>query len=217
MPDELKPQDGTTTAPVSQPPQAPEKSSDAHGGDDSAAKTFSADYVKELRDEAAKWRKEFRTLESKLSTFEQSKTEAEEAKLKEQNQYKELLDKRTKEFELLKADLEKERLSNLRLRIGSELGLSAALQSRLVGSTEEELREDAKGLMTALGLDKPKAETSAPAQATTTPTPDNKARSQTTAVAPDGKPTGETDEQRRARLYARGAANSPLFQSNNRS
>lgn len=214
MPEDTKPQDGTTTAPVSQPPQAPEKSSDAHGGDDSAAKTFSADYVKELRDEAAKWRKEFRSLEAKLSTFEQSKTEAEEAKLKEQNQYKELLEKRTREYEQLKADLERERVGNLRLRIGSELGLSPALQLRLVGSTEEELREDAKGLITALGLDKPKADpqpTQPPAPA---PTPTQPARSQTTAVAPDGKPTGETDEQRRARLYARGAANSPLFKSN---
>lgn len=210
MADEVKPQDGTTAAPATQPPPAPEKISDANGGDDSAAKTFSAEYVKELRDEAAKWRKEFRSLESQIKSFEQSKTEAEESKLKEQGNYKELLDKQTKEFTQLKAELEKERLGNLRLRVGSELGLSPALQSRLVGSTEEELREDAKALVAALGLDKPKAEAAPPAPTATT---DPTARRQTTAVAPDGKPAGETDEQRRARLYARGAANSPLFKS----
>jgi len=220
MPDELTPQAGTSpgnavgATPSSEVAEKPEK-------------VFDAAYVKELRDEAAKWRKTVRDLEARISEFDTAKSQQEETKLKEEKQYEELLRKRDVEMAQLKADLERERTSALRLRIGFEAGLPTALISRLTGSTEDELKADAlilKELFTANAAP-PAApvvapdKTTAPVLPTEASTPQvvDPSRRQITAVAPDGQPTGETAEQKRMRLYNRSPiATPPIFNPTSR-
>lgn len=219
MPDDSnKPQDGATN----EKPQ-PEKTAvdtktstavDSGSGNGSDAKTFDAAYVKELRDENAGWRKQVRDLEKRLNEIDSEKQKKVDTELAENQKWKELAEKREKELLEARAERDAERLTNLKQRIGTEFKLSPKLVSRLQGSTEDELRADAKALAEDLGLDKqpPSTPETKPAENAKPDSENPQSRRQTTAVAPDGQPQGETDEQRRARLYQRGAVNSPLFQ-----
>lgn len=212
MPEDIKPQDGDKQEkPQPQTPASEPKASDA--GDSGLEKqdAFSREYVQELRAENAQRRKEARELQKRLEELESTRKQVEEKELVENQKWQQLAEKREKELAELKAALETERINNMRVRIGSEFKLPAKLQARLQGNTEDEIRADAKSLAEELGLDKPPAETPK-ADAKPNTAPELPARSQTTAIAPDGQPLGETDEQRRARLYKRGATNSPLFQ-----
>jgi hypothetical protein len=215
MPEEIKPQDGA----ASEKPQPektavdPTKSTAVDSGDGKDTKTFDASYVKELRDEAAGWRKQFRELEKRLTEFDAEKNKKVEADLADNQKWKELADKRDKELADLKASLDAERLTNLRNKVGIEFKLSPSQIKRLQGGTEDELRADAEELVKDLGLDKPQPAADPKAATPAAPATTPQSRRQTTAVAPDGQPQGETDEQRRSRLYKRGAVNSPLFKS----
>lgn len=216
MPEEIKPQDGSTT----EKPQPVLTASDAKKSDavDSGSatattpKTFDEDYVKDLRSEAADWRKKFRELEKRLAGFDVEKNKQVESKLAEDQKWKDLADKREKELTDLKTSLEAERLVNLRNKVGIEFKLTPSQIKRLQGASEDELRTDAEELVKDLGLDKPQPAAEPPKPPPTQPAAADPSRRQTTAVAPDGQPVGETDDQRRARLYKRGAQNSPLFQ-----
>lgn len=181
-------------APAGQAPDADAKSE---------AKTFSEDYVNDLRKENAKWRTQVRDFEARLAKFEQVEAERQELTLKEQAKFEELAQKYAQERDALRAELAKRELDLLRGRIATEYALPPALAARLVGSSEDELRADAeslKGLIPAAPT--PAAQPPTPAQATRPTT--------TTTPIPTGT-TGETDAQRRARLFGAAGADGLLF------
>jgi len=70
--------------------------------DDPQGKVFGEDYVKELRSEAAEWRKKVRDMEKQLQTVTSEQEQAKQKELAEQGKYKELFDEATKQV----ADLE---------------------------------------------------------------------------------------------------------------
>lgn len=165
--------------------------------------------LQKVRREAEDHRKSVRELTKRVNDFEAAKKQQEDAELDSQNLWEEKAQKMQKERDDLAAQLKLERLNSLRSRVGVEFKLPAKLTARLQGETEDEIRADAEALAKDLGLDKA-PETPAPQQPPPK-TPPTGGRQQTTAVAPGGQPAGETDEQRRARLYKRGAVNSPVF------
>lgn len=182
-------------APAGQAPEAEAKSE--------AAKTFSEDYVNDLRKENAKWRTQVRDFEARLAKFEQVEAERQELTLKEQQKFEELAQKYAQERDALRAELAKRELDLLRSRIATEYALPPALAARLVGSSEDELRADAeslKGLIPA-----------APAPAAQPPTPAQATRPITTTTPIPTGTTGETDAQRRARLFGAAGADGLLF------
>lgn len=195
--------------PAESKPQTPAPvANDAGVSGSEKPETFDRAYVEELRKENATWRKQTREMEKRLEAIESEKKQSADAELASQQKFKELAEQRERDLAALKSQLETERLTNLRTRIGVELKLPVLLAMRLQGTTEDDIRADAESLVKELGLNKsieppPAQNQQAPAQ--------NPAGRQTTAVAPGGPPATETDEQRRARLYKRGASNSPLF------
>ncbi len=78
------------------------------------------------------------------------------------------------------------------MRIAGETGLPPAMAARLQGGDDEALRRDAETLKALLATQPP-------------------ARGQGAIPVPGGMPQGETDEQRRARLFGRGTVN-PIFE-----
>ena len=126
----------------------PQTPNDAAGNDAQPQdeKTFSADYVKQLRDEAKQYRLQLRELSEKFSAIESQAKTANEAKMAEDQRWKELAEVKAKELDEIKTQLERERIGALRMRIASEKQLPAALAERLSGSTEDELRADAEKL-----------------------------------------------------------------------
>lgn len=165
--------------------------------------------LQKVRREAETHRLSSRELQKKVDEFQAAKKKQEEDELAEQNLWQEAAEKAKKERDEALDQLKQEKLNSLRTRVGTEFKLPAKLTARLQGTTEDEIRADAEALAKDLGLDKA-AETPAPTQPPPK-TPPTGGRQQTTAVAPGGQPAGETDEQRRARLYKRGAINSPVF------
>lgn len=154
--------------------------------------SFSREYVEDLRKEAAKYRTELRAKEKELEAFSTRDRAAEEKRLLEASQYKELYEKSKAELAEKEAALKAQQLDLLRQRIGSEMKLPQELISRLSGLTDEEIRADAEILVKIV----------------TPATPEGKAGlsgRQTTTAIPDGKPVKETTEQRRARLLGRQA------------
>jgi hypothetical protein len=108
--------------------------------------------------------------------FEQAETKRKEAELSEM----EKLQKRLAETE---AEANRLRLEGLQRQAAEKAGLPASLAARLQGATLEELEADAAAL----------AETLPKPQPTTPPT--------VPATNPGAAQQGETDAQRRARLY----------------
>lgn len=167
-----------------------------------AAKTFSEEYVNDLRKENAKWRTQVRDFEARLAKFEQVEAERQELTLKEQAKFEELAQKYAQERDALRAELQKRELDLLRSRIATEYALPPALAARLVGDSEDALRADAESLKGLIPAPAPAAQPPTPAQATRPHT--------TTTPIPTGT-TGETDAQRRARLFGGNLADSALF------
>jgi hypothetical protein len=203
MADELTTLDGAEPnkpQPDKSAPDTPRKSDPEQSGDDKKSEVFSREYVEELRKENANRRKEASALEKRLKEIEDSNKAADDKKLADDLKWQDLAEKRQKDLEKMQAEVEAERKVNLRNRVGHEFKLPQKLVDRLQGANEEELRADAQALVTELGLDKQAeaAQTQAGSRTLTT-------------IAPDGRPVGETDDQRRARLYQRGAQWSPLF------
>ena len=144
-------------------------------------------YIKSLREENAQRRVSEREAKQALEAQTAAQHAAEDAKLAEQQKWQELAEKREREANQFKAELEQERISNLRTKIALELGVPPVLAARLQGATEDEIRNDAAQLLPL--IQQPQSNTQQPP-----------ARSQTTSAVPDGQPTRETDQQRRARL-----------------
>lgn len=199
------------------PAPAGDKPNDAAVSDSTKPDSFSRDYVEELRKENAKHRTAAREAQEKLDKIEADKKKAADKELADQNNYKALADQRENELKEERLKFQQERVTLLKGNIAGryesrlpksdkpEIDPVAEFAKRLQGTTEEEIKADAERLIALFGI-KPATETATPQ------TPANpQARRQTTAVAPGGQPAGETDAERRARLYKQGAQNTPLF------
>ena len=104
-------------------------------------KTFSADYVKQLREEAAAYRTQKNTLESKLKEYEdRDKTE---------------LEKLQERAERAEQELESARVEQTRLTVAAKHGITADHLDLLTGSTEEEIDAKASKLASLITTQKP--------------------------------------------------------------
>jgi len=194
------------------PPPAP--TGDKSTPDPAADKDAPPDWVKDpakayaeiqkLRDENAGHRKTSNETKDRLDKIEAERKKKEETDLATEKKFEDLAKKAQTERDQALADLQTEKLNSLRTRVGMEFKLPVSLISRLKGSTEDELKADAAALVKDLGLDKP---------AETPPSPKDKPAGgrQVTTVAPGGPPAGETDAERRARLYKQGPQHTPIF------
>lgn len=144
--------------------------------------------IQKLRTEAAERRTALKALEDAKAKREADEAKANEAKLKEQSEFKALAETLQAERDKLKADIEALTLNGLRAKIAAEFQLPPAFAERLKGATEEELKADAEALKAAL-----------PAQPQTPGRPGG-----TTTPVPGGTPGKETDEQRRKRIFGSG-------------
>lgn len=115
--------------------QAPDATEQPPEGEQEPA-TFDAEYVKNLRSQAAKYRTEAKAnadAAERLAALEESqKTETQR-----------LLEER----DALKAERDSMQGEAMRARVALTKGLSAELADRLRGSTEDELSEDAERLL----------------------------------------------------------------------
>jgi len=114
------------------PPQTPSGQQKPQGGQGGQPGPVPYDRFKEIL-EAKK------SLEQKLAEIEVERQRAEEARLKQQNEWKALAEKYENE-------LRQTRRQMLATRIAQETGLPMALAERLQGDTEEAMREDAQRL-----------------------------------------------------------------------
>lgn len=145
-------------------------------------KTFSAEYVTELRNEAAAWRTKLREKEAELGTAKATPaaTPDDIAALKaEVEQLKATQAQRD-------ADIKAKDAALLRQRIGSEFGLPSKLIDRLQGADEDSIRADAQAL--AEELPKPAAGRLTPGA---------------TAGVPSGAAQGRTRDQLYQEVYGR--------------
>lgn len=136
-----------------------------------------------------------RQAEKRLAELEAAQREADEKRLADANEWKTLAEQRAQKLAELEVQARDAELKALRVSIAAELGLPAKWADRLKGDTEEALRQDAAELKESL-----------PSQPQQPPAPG--ARTPTTTTVPGGKPAGETDAQRRARLFG---GNSTMF------
>lgn len=145
------------------------------------SKTFSEDYVKELRLEAKQNRLTSKELAQRVAELETKLAAGGDAKALEER------------LKTLEAEREAERIrakaaedKALRLEIGVEFALPPELAEVLKGETAEELRAHAEKLKPYVA---------------TAPEPDGLRRRPSTTPVPGGAPAGETDAQRRARIF----------------
>lgn len=103
------------------------------------AKTFDEAYVKELRQEAAKYRTQNKELQEKAKAYD----EYVDSQKSEQEKQAEALSTAEKERDALRSEL-------LRMKIASAKNLPASLVDRLRGETEEEMMADADNLLEGL-------------------------------------------------------------------
>jgi hypothetical protein len=111
------------------------------------------DYIKALRGEAAQHRTNAQSLKASLQQIADEKVAAEEAKLKEAQEWEKLAEKRMAKIAELEADVLEKELAMLRVKIAQEAGLPAELADRLQGDDEKALKKDAKALLTVLKVD----------------------------------------------------------------
>lgn len=154
MPDDVTPEEQTSEGQAAETP-----------------KTFDADYVKGLRDEAAGWRTKLRDAEKQLQALAAEADKRKTAELEANKEFEALAGQYKAELEALRGEVKSRDLALLRTRIGTELGLPAALAERLAGEDEDSIRADAEKI---------KALMPTPAQP-----------SATTAGATTAKPTGQ--------------------------
>lgn len=180
------------------PPEQPEPTS----------KTFDESYVKSLRDEAAKHRKELRATQKQLKDLQTAQEAAEAAELEAQGQWKELAEQnaaKTAQLEAQLAEQEKrlnaERRNTLAVSIATQLGAIDPTDANFTSAVSEidisadgapgQIQQALEALKEArpylFGTGKPSL---APFNPATTPT----------------EPAAETPAQRRQRIYGGGAS-----------
>lgn len=172
---------------------------------------FDEGYVKQLRQEAAKWRVKVRELETALTNLQDARTQQEESELAEQAKWKELAEKREREVADLRKQVKEREAALMRAKIAAEYNLlgtvldestGETLADRLRGETEEELRADAAKLAKLAA----RAQPATPAQAEGATAPSETALPgargpQTTTAVPGGRPAGRTDTDRRREYF----------------
>lgn len=84
--------------------------------------------------------------QKRIDELEAKQREANEAKAKEEGNYKQLLEQREAELAELKGKLEERDLKDRKAAIAKANGIPEDAISRLQGATDEELEEDAKAL-----------------------------------------------------------------------
>lgn len=129
-------------------------------------------------EEAKKLRREAQSLRGKLAKLEEAEQQRKDAELTEAQK----LQKRVAELE---ADKAKHEHADLQRQAAEKVGLNPKLASRLVGDTLEDLEADAQAILAEL----PKAP---------------KAQIGATNPGTNATGQGETDDQRRARIYGQG-------------
>lgn len=107
--------------------------------DNSAPKTFDEDYVKSLRQEAAKYRTQFKEASEKAKAYD----EYLESQKSEQQKMADALEAASRERDDLKSQM-------MRLKVAREKQLPDSLVDRLRGETEEDMLADADALMSGL-------------------------------------------------------------------
>ena len=85
-------------------------------------------------------------LAAKIAEFEKTQREAQEATAKEEGRFKELLEQREAELGELKKSLEERDLNDKRTAAARKHNLPDEISARLVGTSDEEIEEDAKRL-----------------------------------------------------------------------
>lgn len=145
-------------------------------------KTFSAEYVAELRNEAAAWRTKLREKEAELGTAKATPAATPDELAALKAEVEQLKAAQVQRDEAIKAkDLEL-----MKQRIASELGLTPKLAARLQGADEDSIRADAQAL--AEELPKPAAGRLTPGA---------------TAGVPSGAAQGRTRDQLYQEVYGR--------------
>lgn len=168
MPDDVTPEEQTSEGQAAETP-----------------KTFDADYVKGLRDEAAGWRTKLRDAEKQLQALAAEADKRKTAELEANKEFEALAGQYKAELEALRGEVKSRDLALLRTRIGTELGLPAALAERLIGEDEDSIRADAEKVKAALPVSQP-AQGNVPG---------------VTSAVPAGTPQGKTREQLLKELY----------------
>ena len=127
-------QEAQTEAPAEGVEETVDSNAPAEG-----AKTFDEAYVKELRQEAAKYRTQNKDLMEKAQKYD----EFVESQKSEQEKQAEALQSALKERDALRSEM-------LRMQVASAKNLPASLVDRLRGETEEEMMADADNLLEGL-------------------------------------------------------------------
>lgn len=132
--------EGTQTAPVEQPtPPAEAKNTDTPPAEHMIPKT--------RFDEVNSQLKELRT---QFEEQEKARQKAETDAAKEQGKFKELYEKAQAELTERDEKLRGMELDAMRKQVAADAGLPATFADRIRGNTQEEMAEDAKGLLAAL-------------------------------------------------------------------
>lgn len=166
------------------PPQSTPASDQAS---DTRQQTFDREYVEDLRQQAARYRRERNealaalTAEANPQQDERASETPAQANDSELSQRLEALEAQLAERD---AQIERERMNTLRLQIANEVGLPAELAGRLQGDDADAIRADAAALVQVV------AQRETPRR--------------TTAAAPGGPPARETIAERRARRRRNG-------------
>lgn len=153
-------------------------------------KMFPAEYVQELRAEAAKWRTQLRDLEKKVNLYETESAKKQEQELAENAKWQELAEKRAAQLEALQAQVKAQEIQQIKMATLNELGLPQDAMDFLTGDTAEAIKEQAEKFKSLI--------------------PESQARSQnprqtkSMTVIPGGEPSTETREQKLKRLYGNG-------------
>ena len=154
-------------------------------------RTFPADYVAELRQENASWRKKLRELEAQMATYQTQEKTQQEQKLAQQQEWQKLAEQREQELKTLQAQIRDQNIKQLKMETIQQMGLPSEAIDFLTGDDEETIAAQAKKFKDLI--------------------PESEARGQTPrrnmTVIPGGEPTGETREQKMKRLYG----NSNIF------
>lgn len=171
MPDDVTPEEQTSEGQAAETP-----------------KTFDADYVKGLRDEAAGWRTKLRDAEKQLQALAAEADKRKTAELEANKEFEALAGQYKAELEALRGEVKSRDLALLRTRIGTELGLPTALAERLTGEDEDSIRADAEKIRALMPT---------PAQPSAT-------TAGATTAKPAGSPQGKSREQMLKELYGGG-------------
>ena len=183
--------DENTTQNLGQEPETVNDDTTLDELPDSADGTFSAEYVKKLRDEAAKYRVRAKEHESRLAQLEADAKQRKESELAEKEDFKTLAEQRAQELETLKAQVRNQEIQQLRMQTVQELGLPADALEFLTGTDEETIKAQAEKFKNLLPE---------PSEAGS-----QQPRQKRVAMIPGGEPASETREQKNRRLGLNGS------------